>query len=329
MNQVDLSRADLNLLVLFEVVYAEGNVGRAARKLSLTSSAVSHGLRRLREWFDDPLFLRTPKGVVPTVRARELAPTVADILERVRAVVAGVEQFDPARSTRHFRVGAPDALSAVIVPEIVRQLAQTAPLVTLIVRHLLPQDALAALEGNDVDVAIAPIPDLPARFAGTDLQEEDFVVVARADHPFLSRPSIAKYCAAQHVLVSTTGGVRGFVDEFLEKRGLSRRVALSVPHFMHALAALDGTDLIAAVPRGLAVAHAARFGLAYTDAPSPVPESRMLAITTRAALADPGVAWLLDAVERASRTARAPGRAERASRRSTGTARSKLRPKRS
>lgn len=317
-NQVDLSRADLNLLVLFEVVYAEGNVGRAAKKLSLTSSAVSHGLRRLRLWFGDPLFLRTPKGVVPTVRARELAPTVADILQRVRTVVAGVEQFDPARSTRRFRVGAPDALSAVIAPELLRQLARTAPMVNLAVHHLLPQDALAALEINDVDVAIAPIPDLPARFVATRLQDEDFVVAARAAHPFFSRPSLENYCAAKHVLVSTTGGVRGFVDEFLEKRGLSRRVTLSVPHFMHALAALDGTDLLAAVPRSLAIAHAARFGLAFTEAPSPVPYAQMLAITTRAALADPGVAWLVQQIERASRTARSPGR--RANRTPSGRA---------
>src|SRR6188474_3982581 len=96
LNKIDLSRADLNLLALFEVVLEERHVGRAAERLRLTPSAVSHGLGRLRRMLNDPLFLRTPKGVVPTARATELAAPVADILARVRAVVSFAEPFDPA-----------------------------------------------------------------------------------------------------------------------------------------------------------------------------------------------------------------------------------------
>ena len=98
LHQIDLSRADLNLLVLFEVVMEVRHVGRAAARLNLSPSAVSHALGRLRALLDDPLFLRTPKGVVPTERADTLAPQIAEILARVRAVVASAEPFDPARS---------------------------------------------------------------------------------------------------------------------------------------------------------------------------------------------------------------------------------------
>src|SRR3954468_4613468 len=113
LNKIDLSRANLNLLVLFEVVLAERNVGRAAQRLKLTPSAVSHGLGRLRRLLNDPLFLRTPKGVVPTARASELAAPIADALARVRSVISSAEPFDPATSTRRFAIGAPDAISAV------------------------------------------------------------------------------------------------------------------------------------------------------------------------------------------------------------------------
>src|ERR671912_1998487 len=96
LNEIDLSRTDLNLLVLFETVLKERHVGRAADRLNLTPSAVSHGLGRLRKLLNDPLFLRTPKGVVPTARATELAAPIADILARVRSVMATAAPFDPA-----------------------------------------------------------------------------------------------------------------------------------------------------------------------------------------------------------------------------------------
>src|SRR5688572_9671851 len=115
LNQTDLSRMDLNLLVLFEAVLEERHVGRAAERLNLSPSAISHGLGRLRRLLNDPLFVRTPKGVVPTDRASELAAPIADVLARIRRVVATAEPFDPATSTRRFTIGAPDGVSSVLL----------------------------------------------------------------------------------------------------------------------------------------------------------------------------------------------------------------------
>src|SRR4030095_2145106 len=106
LNPIDLARTDLNLLVLFEVVLDERHVGRAAERLHLTPSAVSHGLGRLRRLLNDPLFLRTPKGVVPTARAIELAAPIADVLARVRSVMATAAPFDPSTSTRRLALSA-------------------------------------------------------------------------------------------------------------------------------------------------------------------------------------------------------------------------------
>src|SRR5262245_51456448 len=110
LNGIQLSRVDLNLLVLFRVVMDEGHVGRAAARLNLTPSAVSHALGRLRDLLNDPLFLRTAKGVVPTARAMELSQPVAEILAQVESVMASAAPFDPATSERRFLIGAPDAV---------------------------------------------------------------------------------------------------------------------------------------------------------------------------------------------------------------------------
>ena len=116
LSEINLARVDLNLLVVFEAVLKHRHVGQAAEKLNLSASAVSHSLGRLRRLLNDPLFLRTPRGVVPTARAMELAEPIADILARVRSVVATAAPFDPATSTRRFMIAAPDAVSAVLLP---------------------------------------------------------------------------------------------------------------------------------------------------------------------------------------------------------------------
>ena len=127
LNEIDLSRTDLNLLVLFETVLEERHVGRAAKRLNLSPSAVSHGLGRLRRLLNDPLFLKNPKGVVPTARANELAEPVADLLSRTRRVFASAEPFDAVTSTRRFTIGAPDGVLAVVLPPLLANLRRLAP----------------------------------------------------------------------------------------------------------------------------------------------------------------------------------------------------------
>jgi DNA-binding transcriptional LysR family regulator len=305
MNDVDLSRTDLNLLVLFKVVLEERHVGRAADRLALTSSAVSHGLGRLRRMLNDPLFLRTPKGVVPTVRATELAGPVADILTRARNVIATAAPFDPTRSTRRFTIGAPDGSSAVLLPPLLAKLRKSAPGIDISTRQLLPTPgetsperawrvALADLEARAMDVAVIPFDDIAVRFHHRTLYEEDFVVAMRAGHPFAKAPTLDRYCEMQHLVVSHAGDAHGFVDEILAKKGQSRRIALTVPNFMFALAVIAGTDLVTALPRRFAAMHASRFGVVTVEAPLPLGRFRLTAITPKAAMMDAGLAWFFN-----------------------------------
>src|SRR5688572_6914428 len=208
-NSADLTRVDLNLLVVFQVVLEERHVGRAATRLSLTSSAVSHGLGRLRSLLEDPLFLRTPKGVVPTARASELAAPIADILARVSHVMESSARFDAASSSRRFSIGAPDAISAVILPRLVADLRRSAPRIDVRVRHVFPQHSIEELESRAVDLVITPLEDIPKRFASRVIAEEDFVIAARSGHPFFRRPTLDNYCEQQHILASVSGEPKG------------------------------------------------------------------------------------------------------------------------
>jgi DNA-binding transcriptional LysR family regulator len=315
LNEIDLSRADLNLLVLFETVLAERHVGRAADKLNLTASAVSHGLGRLRKLLNDPLFLRTPKGVVPTARAIELAEPVADILARIRNVVATAEPFDPAKSTRRFMVGAPDGASAVFLLQLLAALNQSAPQVDIGLQQLLPSktarsierawdETLANLDARELDVAIVPIDTVPARFVERVLFEEDFVAVTRRGHPFARNPTLDRYCESTHLLVSSSGDANGFFDLVLARQGRSRRVAVTVPNFMMALAVVAETDLVASLPRRLVKLHAARFGVTECEMPFSYPHSTVRVVATKAAMMDAGIAWLVDTLERVSQSSR-------------------------
>ncbi|MBR1226982.1 MULTISPECIES: LysR family transcriptional regulator [unclassified Bradyrhizobium] len=308
MNKTDLSRADLNLLVLFEILMEERHAGRSAERLNLSPSAVSHGLGRLRKLLADPLFLRTPKGVVPTARASELAAPVAEILTRIRGVVSSSAPFDPARSTRRFVIGAPDGTSAVFLPPLLEALRKTAPGIDIGIRQILPtqgqptpdlawKEALADLEARDMDIAVIPFDDVPVRFHKQTLYEEEFVIAARAGHRFGKAPSLRNYCEMQHLVVSHTGDAYGFVDVELARQGLSRRVALTVPNFIFALGVLAETDLVSALPRRFVEMHGPRFGIVAAKAPIALPHFAINAILPKIAMMDAGVAWLVTELE--------------------------------
>lgn len=308
MNESNLARADLNLLVLFQVVLQEGHVTRAARRLRVTPSAVSHGLKRLRLVLNDPLFLRTPKGVTPTARALELAEPIADILARIDGVFASAEPFDATSSARRFTIGAPDDVSAVFLPPLLEKLRRMAPSVDIGVRLLLPPRAgqplarawdavLDELEARTLDIAIAPLPQVPARFVARTLYEEDFVVTMRKGHPFVRRPTLSRYCELEHLVVSLTGDPHGLIDDLLAEKKLRRRVALTVPNFMQALAHVAKTDLVAALPRRLVATYAAEFRLTSTELPIRRKPDPIRVVATEAALMDAGVAWLFDLLQ--------------------------------
>ena len=305
MNPAQLARTDINLLVLFDVVFREQHLGRAAERLGLTASAISHGLTRLRRLLHDPLFLRTPRGVVPTDRANDLAEPIADILARVGSIMGSAQPFDAAHSRRRFTIGAPDALSAIFLPSLRVRVRASAPHVDLSVREPFPtataftierawEAVRAQLEARIIDVAVIPAaPRGAPRFERKRLFGTRFVVAARRGHPFLRKPTLDRFCAAEHIVVSQIADARGFVDMLLEKQKRSRRVALTVPTFLLAMSMAATSEMLVAVPENLFDVHGARLGLARAELPLTIGElDPVYLIASRAALLDAGVAWL-------------------------------------
>jgi DNA-binding transcriptional LysR family regulator len=307
LNQIDLSRTDLNLLVLFETVLAKGHVGQAAAALNLSPSAVSHGLGRLRRLMNDPLFLRTPRGVVPTERALDLAPRIAEILQGVRQVLDASAPFDPATSTRRFRIGTGDAFLCSVGPNLAARLASEAPAIGISVLHIVPtfrqsldegpwDHVLAMLESRELDVAILPWITSPARFVTRKMPagEDRLIAATRPDHPYALAPSLDVYCRARHLVVSIRGDAVTATDEVLAGLGRQRNVVMTAPNFTSALFLAGESDLVVSLPESLVATHGARFGLVATPLPYEVAPSNAVAVTTRAALQDRGVAWLVD-----------------------------------
>jgi DNA-binding transcriptional LysR family regulator len=209
---------------------------------------------------------------------------------------------------RRFCVGAPDAVSAVLLPPLLRRLDREARGVDLSVRQLLPRrgatgladawaGALVDLEARLCDVIVLPLDEVPKRFAVRALYEEDFVVAARAGHPFFKSPSLDRFLEAPHLLVSETGDAAGIVDAALEKRGLSRRVGVTVPSFALALALLAENDLLCALPRRLVARNGARLGVAAAEVPLELPRYTLSAVAPSGAVADAGLAWLVDTLK--------------------------------
>ncbi|RWK56159.1 MAG: LysR family transcriptional regulator, partial [Mesorhizobium sp.] len=151
--------------------------------------------------------------------------------------------------------------------------------------------------------AVVPADEVPARFTARTLYEEDFVIAMRAGHPFGKDPTLDAFCRMQHLVVSLTGDAYGFVDDILGEHGYSRRIALTVPNFMFALAVIAETDLVAALPKTFVAVYAPRFGVVSAEAPLPLIHSRIRAITSKAALMDNGVAWLFNLLGKAVKPA--------------------------
>ena len=309
LNKGHLARVDLNLLLIFDLLFEERNAGRVAARLVLSPSAISHALRRLRLTLNDPLFLPSARGMVPTERAEALAPAVRDIIERVGNIVESGEGFDPKIAKRRFRIGAPDAAISVLIPKLVGQLAE-APGIDLSVLQVLPSSgsvspssawhgALAELDARRVELAILPHRPAQTRFHSVQLYSEDFAIVTRRGHPYGRAPDMATFAAADHVLVTATGDTAGLVDALLAERGLSRRIALTVPSFFMAAATIAGSDLIGAMPRRFATVAAQHYPVDIVEPPIPINSAAIHAIVPKAAMLDGGIAWLMSAVTEA------------------------------
>jgi len=289
----ELRRLDLTLLLVFLGLLRHRKALDVAVELGLTQSAISQSLRRLRDIFGDPLFLRRPHGMEPTAMALALEAPVAAAVDALRGALGVARTFDPATATGLVRVAAFDAEQAVLIPPLAAKLRNLAPGLTLSVLPLGRGAAMDALEGGRADLVLGYVWDTPDVISGEPVYTESFLVAGRPGIlPQAPRIDLDAYCAADHVLISPGGDLRGVVDDQLQAMDRGRRVILGLPAFLPALAAVAAFDALVTLPARVARAFAPGFGLVTADPPIPVRTFPVSVFGHRRNDADPGTAWI-------------------------------------
>ncbi|PEI02891.1 transcriptional regulator [Pantoea agglomerans] len=248
----DIRALDLNLLKALDALLSEGSVTRAALRLSLTQPAVSGMLTRLRDYFGDPLFVRTSHGMVPTLRAIELSAPLKQILTDIAIMLEPIE-FEPLTAEMTYTIAATDyALKVIIIP-LIAALKQLAPHINVAVRSLDSGRLYQQLACGDIDLAFVTPQTAPDDLHARALYEEKYVCVTNSHHPLTaaSKMTIKDFCEQEHILVSTEGSFAGVTDEVLAGLKLKRRVSISVNSFLVVPDILRTNSMIAVIPSRL------------------------------------------------------------------------------
>jgi DNA-binding transcriptional LysR family regulator len=285
-----LRNVDLNLLKALDVLLDERSVTRAAARLALTQPALSGTLTRLRECFDDPLFVRAPRGIVPTQRALDLAAPVKQVLAEIEALLQP-RAFDPAHATLTVSIAASDySLRAVALP-FLAALKRQAPGIRVALMPLEGEQVPTRLERGDIDIALLTPDNTPGDLHARRLFEERYVCAMRRDHPAAAQAlTLDRFCELDHALVSYAGGdFAGVTDEALARLGRARSVTLSVKSFLILPELLCASDMVAVVPSRLVTG---RPELAVSELPLAVPGFAKVAAWHERTHRDPGYRWV-------------------------------------
>ena len=254
-----VNRIDLNLLVYLDALLRERNVTQAANQLNLSQPAMSNGLRRLRELFNDPLLVRTSEGMTPTERALELEPVVREVLSKIDQAVQPRGDFEAGTAQRVFRIMASDYAESTLFPSVLGKLRTLAPGLTLDI--MTPSDvSFLDVERGKVDMVINRFDSMPQSFHQIHLWDDSFTCVLSPENPVLKDFTLENYRQANHVWVSKTGmgvgvGVDpsdvqrlGWVDAALNRLGKKRQIRVFTRHYQAAMTLAEQNDLIVTLP---------------------------------------------------------------------------------
>jgi DNA-binding transcriptional LysR family regulator len=291
-----MSRPDLNLLVALDVLLAEGNVARAARRLRLSPSALSRTLARLRETTGDPLLVRAGRGLVPTPRAAELREKVSQLVEDSEALLRPAEKPNLKQLVRTFTLRTSDGFVENFGPDLIARVGEEAPGVRLRFLQKPDNQDSALLRDGTVDLETGVVGDTTSpEVRAQALFRDRFIGVVRLGHP-LSEGEItpSRYAAGRHILVSRRGLEHGLMDEALKAIGLEREIVAIVSGFSTALALARASDLIATVPER----HTGNLRTGMHSFPLPVitPEITVSLLWHPRLHADPVHRWLRECV---------------------------------
>jgi len=271
-DHTNLSRLDLNLLVAFDALLSERSVTRAASRIGLGQSAMSHNLARLRRLFDDELFTRSADGMQPTPRALALADPVRNALRTVQSAVLESGPFNPGTADRVFRIGIADSIEVAIMPALVERLRALAPGISIRLRPANRIDVLEELDSGQLDLGIGVFEQGHVHHFRRQLYTDHFLCLFSPEQLRLSSPiSLDDYLKHPHILTSLADDTRGVVDEALAKQKLRRKVIMTTPGFLAVPFVVRRAPVLITMPSRLAHYFAEAFSLATSPVPIDVP----------------------------------------------------------
>jgi DNA-binding transcriptional LysR family regulator len=295
---MNLRTFDLNLLRALDALLQERQVSAAARRLNLSQPATSAALARLRTSLGDELLVRTGNGMQYTALARELGPKVSRLLAEIEQTLSGREAFDPAESLRCFHIAANDYAVVALISPLLQELQRHAPGIAV---EILPfednfDDRLAK---GDYDLVVRDRWSVRSWRHLETLFEEQYVCLARRDHPRLARkPTLDQFLAEGHILISPPGRPPGVVDSALARLKRTRRVMVTLPHFLAAPAIIAKTDYVMTIAHRIALQLCRAYELRMFPPPVRMNGFDVVMAWHPRAEAEAGVAWLRQQLKR-------------------------------
>lgn len=287
-----LGNIDLKLLQLFEEIYRTRNLSRAAKNLDLTQPAVSLALGRLRQHFDDPLFVRTGGVMSPTPTADQLRGMVANAIAMLEATLSYQPHFNPTTDHRLFHIAMTDIGQIVVLPELLNALKALAPNIrvdVVTITSAVPDQ----LQHGEIDLALGFMPDMEGRFVQENLFEERFACLVGEKHPRIGEVLSAQhYRDEEHVIVTMSGTGHLIIERNLERQGVFRKIAVHIPNFLGLGTIVGNTDLIATLPRRVAVELSHAYNVRIMEPPVSLPTYLVRQHWHERMQHDPAHSWL-------------------------------------
>ena len=266
-------KVDLNLFVVFEAIYIEGNITKAAYALNLSQPAVSHSLGKLRTHFDDPLFVRQGNEMRPTAVANNVIADVREALHQLQVCLVQSRQFEPLTSRKQFSLSLHGSLEASYLPRLMQVLTQESPGVKLRSHRRVRRSELEnKLASGDIDLAVDTLLPVGENILHSQIEQDELVVVARRDHCVLQNTlDLAQYLDLPHVLVSSRSSGPGIEDFELGRLGLQRKIGLRCQHPFSACRVVAGSDMLLTLPKTSAIMYSEIVDLVIYPLPVELP----------------------------------------------------------
>jgi len=289
-----LNRLDLNLLHVFDTIYREGSLTRAAKALHLTQPAISHSLARLRDHFSDPLFTRQGNQMVPTPLARRFLESMRPGLNQIQSAVNQFHAFDPASQRKTCALGLRDVLESTFLPQLISKLAPY-PDMEVQSQRVARRDMETQLAADKLDFAIDVLLPVSNQTSHELLRQDRLVVLARKGHPVIAQGlDMASYLEARHILVSSRAEGPGIEDFELSRHGAQRTIRLRCQHYYAACRVVESSDLLLTMPETYARIIAQNADIEVLAPPVEMPSIDVHLYWHKAYEQEPALVWFRD-----------------------------------